>query len=242
MSTTLLPCPFCGCTDVSNKDDGDFEWFECGWCGATSGYDPAPEFEGKAASWHWNRRDPPALPDQPEREALVEKYAALFWSLDVAAIPKDVIQEQFREFADELLSLRPASPAGEVRDDDDDAWEDLVEGDRVVCIDYGTIHSIDDDGNVEVLWDFSGCLGDIDLDRLRPASARLSALTPSTALSAVRDEVLEEAAKRGDAWDSPSALRLAAGEMTAQELRTARAVARGIAAAIRSMKGGGDAT
>lgn len=43
----------------------------------------------------------------------------------------------------------------------------------------------------------------------------------------------ERCARFADAWDSPSALRLAAGEMTAQEMRTARAVARGIAAAIR---------
>lgn len=57
----------------------------------------------------------------------------------------------------------------------------------------------------------------------------------------IRDEALEEAAKRGDAWDNPSSLRLAAGEMTAQELRTARAVARGITTAIRSLKGGRDA-
>lgn len=44
----------------------------------------------------------------------------------------------------------------------------------------------------------------------------------------------ERCAKFADAWDSPSALRLAAGEMTAQEMRTARAVARGIASAIRT--------
>ena len=44
----------------------------------------------------------------------------------------------------------------------------------------------------------------------------------------------ERDAKFGDAWDNPQALRLAAGEMTAQETRTARAVARGIASAIRS--------
>jgi hypothetical protein len=54
-------------------------------------------------------------------------------------------------------------------------------------------------------------------------------------IASIRDETLEEAAKRGDAWDSPSALRLMAGEMTAQEMRTARAVARGIAAAIRAL-------
>jgi hypothetical protein len=53
--------------------------------------------------------------------------------------------------------------------------------------------------------------------------------TIARAISAERDRC----AKFADAWDSPSALRLAAGEMTAQEMRTARAVARGIAAAIR---------
>lgn len=52
----LEPCPFCGCTDVFNNDDGDHQWFECGWCHATSGYDPAPEFEERPASFHWNRR------------------------------------------------------------------------------------------------------------------------------------------------------------------------------------------
>lgn len=48
-------------------------------------------------------------------------------------------------------------------------------------------------------------------------------------------ETVERCAKCGDAWDNPSVLLLAAGEMTAQELRTARAVSRGIAAAIRAM-------
>lgn len=52
----LLPCPHCGCTDIFINDNGDEEWVECKWCGATSGYDPAPEFEDKPVSWHWNRR------------------------------------------------------------------------------------------------------------------------------------------------------------------------------------------
>lgn len=44
-------------------------------------------------------------------------------------------------------------------------------GDRVVVIDYGTVQSInEEDDNAEVLWDVSGCIGDIDLDRLRPAA------------------------------------------------------------------------
>lgn len=60
------------------------------------------------------------------------------------------------------------------------AVKDISEGDRVVAIDYGTVQTIYEDGNAEVLWDASGCLGDIDLDRLRPASP-------------TRAEVLEEA-------------------------------------------------
>jgi len=42
----------------------------------------------------------------------------------------------------------------------------------------------------------------------------------------------EEARKVADSWSVPSNVKLAAGEMSAQELRTAQAVARGIAAAI----------
>ncbi|WP_287248663.1 hypothetical protein [Mesorhizobium sp.] len=47
----------------------------------------------------------------------------------------------------------------------------IKEGDRVVCIDFGTVQSIDEDDNAEVVWDVSGCAGDVDLDRLRPAGA-----------------------------------------------------------------------
>lgn len=54
----------------------------------------------------------------------------------------------------------------------------------------------------------------------------------------------EEGARCADQWSSPAAVRLAAGELTAQELRTAQAVARGIAAAIRALasKEAGNAT
>ena len=55
-------------------------------------------------------------------------------------------------------------------------------------------------------------------------------------LSPARDEALEEAAQRADSWTKPDVVKLAAGEMTAQELRTAIAVAKGIAAAIRARK------
>ena len=70
----LLPCPHCGCTDVSNNDNGHEEWFECDWCHATSGFDPAPEFEGQPPSFHWNRRS--ALVDAPAGESLDERMIA----------------------------------------------------------------------------------------------------------------------------------------------------------------------
>jgi hypothetical protein len=44
----------------------------------------------------------------------------------------------------------------------------------------------------------------------------------------------ERAAAKADSWSVPANVRLAAGELTAQELRTAQAVAAGIAAAIRA--------
>lgn len=49
---------------------------------------------------------------------------------------------------------------------------------------------------------------------------------------------LVEATRRADAWSKPDHIRLAAGEMTAQELRTAQAVAGGVAAAIRALSSG----
>lgn len=50
----------------------------------------------------------------------------------------------------------------------------------------------------------------------------------------IRAEEQERAAVKADAWSVPDNVKLAAGEMTLQELRTAQAVARGIAAAIRA--------
>lgn len=55
------------------------------------------------------------------------------------------------------------------------------------------------------------------------------------ALPAIIGEVLERAAQCADQWSVPSNVKLAAGEMTAQELRTAQAVAGGIAAALRAL-------
>lgn len=69
------------------------------------------------------------------------------------------------------------------------------------------------------------------VERMRKAEATLAE---------ARNTALEEAAQRGDAWSVPSNIRLAAGEMTAQEMRTAQAVARGIASAIRALKQEGE--
>lgn len=75
-------------------------------------------------------------------------------------------------------------------------------------------------------WDGFGCPPSYEVGPLVAAIA--------AALAEARAEEREEAAKMADQWSRPSALRLAAGEMTAAELRTAQAVARGLAAAIRS--------
>ena len=53
-------------------------------------------------------------------------------------------------------------------------------------------------------------------------------------LATIEQETVERCAAMVDSWSKPSVVRLAAGEMTAQELRTAQAVAKGIAAGIRS--------
>jgi Lar family restriction alleviation protein len=66
-----LPCPFCGCTDISLDDNGDYEWLKCDWCGATGGVDPSPEFEEHSVHWHWNRRT--STTPSGEVEGLVER-------------------------------------------------------------------------------------------------------------------------------------------------------------------------
>jgi hypothetical protein len=54
-------------------------------------------------------------------------------------------------------------------------------------------------------------------------------------IRAAADGARRAAAACADQWSKPQVVKLAAGEMTAQELRTAQAVAKGIAAAIRSL-------
>lgn len=70
-------------------------------------------------------------------------------------------------------------------------------------------------------------------------SAGLSSLTETPRVIAARlgiIEGLEMAAKRVEEWLDTPALLLACGEMTAQEIRTAKAVLKQRAAAIRSLK------
>ncbi|WP_137390853.1 hypothetical protein [Rhodoligotrophos defluvii] len=55
----------------------------------------------------------------------------------------------------------------------------------------------------------------------------------------IRREALEEAAEAADQWGRHQELLLRCGEMTAQELRTAVAVANGISRAIRTLANGG---
>lgn len=61
-------------------------------------------------------------------------------------------------------------------------------------------------------------------------------ITPLYAAPAADPDAMERAARWADQWADPSHLRLHAGEMQAQELRTAIAVATGIAASIRGLK------
>ncbi len=59
----------------------------------------------------------------------------------------------------------------------------------------------------------------------------------AAALAAARQEERDACADIAHQWQRPSAIKMAAGEMTAQELRTAQAVARGIESAIRARSG-----
>lgn len=50
------PCPFCACTTIKHRDDGDTGWLECDWCGATGPYsseDAAAELTIEQA---WDKR------------------------------------------------------------------------------------------------------------------------------------------------------------------------------------------
>lgn len=58
----------------------------------------------------------------------------------------------------------------------------------------------------------------------------------AAALARARADALEEALAAIALWQSPSHVRLHAGEMTAQEMRSVQAVLGGIASRIRALK------
>lgn len=105
-----------------------------------------------------------------------EEPADPIWRIVLDEICADFETEQAAQnFADAInrraLFTSPVAPAAAVKGlAHDDNWKSIKEGDRVVCVDYGTVQSIDhEDGNAEVLWDVSGRIGDVDVDRLRSA-------------------------------------------------------------------------
>jgi hypothetical protein len=67
---------------------------------------------------------------------------------------------------------------------------------------------------------------------------RTIAKTLETGTAAVRAETVEQCAKINEEWMKADALLLACGEMSAQEIRTVKAVLAARAAAIRSLKTG----
>ena len=68
----------------------------------------------------------------------------------------------------------------------------------------------------------------------------LSLARPGLEAGKAEESMRERAGRCAGSWSQPSALKLAAGEMSAQELRTAVAVAKGIEAAIRELPLTGD--
>lgn len=64
---------------------------------------------------------------------------------------------------------------------------------------------------------------------------RIWAMAPEL-VQEIRNDALEEAARVADRWAIPSYMKLKAGEMSAQEVRTAKAIASGIASEISAIK------
>ena len=65
----LLPCPFCGSSDIAFQEGSTFRWIEamCQNCGATCGEtrattlgEPDEEMDKRLAATEWNRRASPA--------------------------------------------------------------------------------------------------------------------------------------------------------------------------------------
>lgn len=52
----VAPCPFCGCTTIKHRDDGESGWLECDWCGATGPYSCDDAAAGLTIEQAWNKR------------------------------------------------------------------------------------------------------------------------------------------------------------------------------------------
>lgn len=56
MADNLLPCPFCGGTNVHTYDNGHEEWLKCDDCDAAGPYTKADADAGLSLKEAWNRR------------------------------------------------------------------------------------------------------------------------------------------------------------------------------------------
>ncbi|NGO50478.1 hypothetical protein [Allomesorhizobium camelthorni] len=100
----------------------------------------------------------------------------------------------------ELSALASPQPAAS-------GWGSLKEGDRVSCTDYGVIDSIDEEGTAAVVWEASGCVGDVDLDRLVPASPPAPQHVQAAREGVLTDRqwmLLKKAADEGGIYPQPA--------------------------------------
>ena len=49
-------CPFCACTMIKYNDDGENEWLECDYCGATGPYSPDDAAANLTIEQAWDKR------------------------------------------------------------------------------------------------------------------------------------------------------------------------------------------
>lgn len=245
-AAALRACPFCGCTDIRETNHGrisrgehndNVTWtMACYGCGASvpGGFN---EHGRRLMQDRWNARAPePAqqgnsAPIAPGVEALRERVAAVIdpeiWGID-GPTPTRSETEDFHKrrrksgsqavailaLLDPLLSATAAQARRETETDAAAAHLSKAvkerPDDEVLLI------------NAEAV-----------LKRRRDLARRLVVFEPLAVQA--RRNALEEAANCSDQWSKPSVMLLAAGEMTAGELRTAQAVAKGISAAIRAL-------